>query len=676
MTRPLISFGRETTGDLRSAAAREWLVTNGLGGFASGTVAQLNTRRYHGLLIAALEPPTGRLQLVAGLDETASYAGRSYRLATHQWAGGTTDPHGYVYIESFRMEGTTPVWTYAFADALVEKRVWMQYGENSTYVLYRVLRAAEPIALELKALVNYRDYHSTTRAGQWRMDIADLSHSEPTRNGVRVSAFPGAAPFYLLGGAAQSVPAGEWYNNCFFAAERDRGLDDSEDQLFAARFNQELLPGASLTIVCTTDQSAQLDGWAALKQQEAHEGEILRAWSSAQPTVAQNAPDWLPQLVLAADQFIVRRSLPEIPDGQSIIAGYHWFADWGRDTMISLPGLTLVTGRPEIARKILLAFAEYVDGGMLPNNFRDKRVGSGKDAEYNTIDAALWYFQAVRQYFEQTDDKTTLQKLFPVLAGIVDAHLAGTRYNIHVDCADALVYGGGPGVQLTWMDAKIGDWVVTPRTGKPVEVNALWLNALAAMSEFARVLGRSEQAGRYELLRAKVTESFQKFWNPARKCLYDVIDVPGTGSDDSVRPNQIFAVSLPISPLTAEQQKAVVDLSERHLVTSYGLRSLAPGEPGYAGVYRGGPRERDAAYHQGTVWAWLLGPFVLAHYRVYGDAAGARRFLEPLAGQIHGACLGSLNEIFDADPPFTPGGTIAQAWSVAELLRTWHLLSR
>jgi predicted glycogen debranching enzyme len=361
----------------------------------------------------------------------------------------------------------------------------------------------------------------------------------------------------------------------------------------------------------------------------------------------------------------VKRALPDEPNGRSVIAGYHWFGDWGRDTMIALPGLTLATGRPEVARQILLAFAKYVDAGMLPNNFPD----AGSKPEYNSVDATLWFFEAVRQYFAATRDAQTLQTLFPILAGMIDAHVKGTRYQIHVDPSDGLLYAGEPGVQLTWMDAKVGDWVVTPRTGKAVEINALWINALETMAQLAPACKGS--SGVYQVLSSKAKEGFHKFWNAARSCCYDVIDVPGLGNDASLRPNQILAVSLPVSPLPQEQQKSVVDICAAQLLTPYGLRSLAPGEAGYHGQYGGGPRERDAAYHQGTVWAWLLGPFALAHHRVYTDRVAALRFLEPLGTAIQRYGLGTLGEIFDGDAPFAPKGCIAQAWSVGEVLRAW-----
>jgi predicted glycogen debranching enzyme len=657
-----VRFGREVCGLLESAEAREWLVTNGIGGFASGTIAGSATRRYHGLLIAALAPPAQRTLLVAAFDEIVYYGGATYALATHRWSGDAVDPQGFRNIESFRLEGTQPVWTYALADALLEKRVWMRQGENSTFVQYTLVRGSGPIELEVKALVNYRDYHGSTQARDWRMGI------EPVANGVAITAFDGAKRFYLKSAESTCEPRHEWYRHFFLPVEQERGLEDHEDHLFAALFRAKVQSGQSATILATMETDPSLDTNAARAEQAAHEQNLLEAWEGQSGSAASQSPEWIPQLVLAADQFIVKRSLPGQPEGRSVIAGYHWFGDWGRDTMIALPGLTLATGRSDIARQILLAFADYVDGGMLPNNFPD----AGGKPEYNTVDAALWYFEAVRHYFAATQDEKTLQKLFPVLAGMIDAHVNGTRYNIHVDPADGLIYAGGPGVQLTWMDAKVGDWVVTPRSGKPVEINALWINALQTIAEFARVLATPGEA--YEKLAAKATKSFQKFWNEERNCCFDVIDAPEIGRDPSLRPSQIFAVSLPISPLTAEQQQAVVDVCAQHLLTSYGLRSLAPSEPGYRGHYSGGPRDRDAAYHQGTVWGWLIGPFALAHLRVYGDRHAAIRFLEPLGISVHMYGLGTLGEIFEGDAPFMPHGCIAQAWTVGEVLRAERVI--
>jgi len=655
-----IQFGREICGDLAAAESREWLVTNGIGGYASGTIAGSQTRRYHGLLVAALQPPLGRTQLVSAIDEIAHYAEADFSLATHRWASGAVDPKGFLLLEDFHREGSTPVWTYALADALLERRVWMRRGENTTYIQYTLLRGGGPLELEMKALVNYRDFHSLTHAGDWRMNIT------PVDRGVKIQAYDGATPFYLKSSVASCEPRHEWYLGCYFAEETERGLEDREDRLFAALFRAKLEVGSSVTLIANTESTVSLDRETSRAERDNHDVKLFQEWQTRNDALAEEAPSWLWQLILAADQFIVKRSLPEEPDGHSILAGYHWFGDWGRDTMIALPGLTLTTGRLVVARQILLAFSRYVDGGMLPNNFPD----AGGNPEYNTVDAALWFFEAIRQYVVATQDTATLQRLFPVLAGMIDANIAGTRYNIHVDPADGLLYAGGPGAQLTWMDAKIGDWVVTPRTGKAVEINALWINALETMAGFARLLAKPGDA--YEQLAAESRKNFQKFWNAERNCCFDVIDSPGIGNDASLRPNQIFAVSLPISPLAPEQQEAVVDACARHLLTSYGLRSLAPGEPGYSGHYGGSPRDRDATYHQGTVWGWLLGPFALAHHRVYHDRRAALRFLEPLGRQIHASGLGTLSEIFDGDPPFTPRGCIAQAWTVAEVLRVWH----
>ena len=655
-----LEFGRETCGSLEIAEQREWLVTNGIGGFASGTVSGNLTRRYHGLLVAALHPPVGRTQLVAKLDETAHYAGIEYALATNRWLSGAVEPKGYVNIESFRLEGTTPIWQFALGDALVEKRIWMHQGENTTYVQYTLLRGGQPLGLELKALVNYRDFHSSTHAGDWQMKVDTIEE------GVQIKAFDGGTPFYLLSAGAEFETRHEWHRDCFLPLAKYRGLDDHEDHLLAAVFSTELALNQSVTLVLTTNTDAQLDGSRAWEEHAEHEKKLFAKWTSHDAQAASSAPDWVQPLILAADQFIVRRSLPEEPDGRSIIAGYHWFGDWGRDTMIALPGLTLTTGRTDIARKILLAFARYVDGGMLPNDFPD----AGGRPEYNTVDAALWYYEAVRQYFAVTQDRATLVSLFPVLEEMINAHLKGTRYQIHVDQADGLLYAGEPGVQLTWMDAKVGDWVVTPRIGKPVEINALWYNALETMAALAPAAGRSGEP--FAKMAAMVKRSFGKFWNSGSGCCFDVIDAPGIGNDATLRPNQIFAVSLPESPLAPEQQRAVVDVCASRLVTSHGLRSLAQEEPGYQGHYGGAPRERDGAYHQGTVWGWLMGPFVLAHLRVYGDHKAAASFLEPLGKQITSHGLGTLSEIFDGDAPFTPRGCIAQAWTVGEVLRAWR----
>ncbi len=653
----MLQWGREICGHLPTAEAREWLCTNGVGGFASGTVAGLLTRRYHGLLVAALTPSLERTLLVARLDDSVEYDGLKRPLFTNRWADGTVDPHGYREIESFRLEGTTPVWVYACRDSLLEKRVWMEQGANTTYVQYRLRRARRPATLEIKALVNYRDYHATTRGEGWRMTVA------PVPDGLRVIAFPGACPFVLLARGCEARPEHAWYWGFDLPRERERGLPSREDHLHAGTFRATLEPGRSLTLVLSAEPAPPLDGEEAWLRRCRHDDELLARWRQAQPE-GLAAPPWIEQLALAADQFVVRRPIPGAPEGMSVIAGYHWFGDWGRDTMVSLPGLTLVTGRPEIAGGILRTFARFVDRGMLPNRFPD----AGEAPEYNTVDATLWYIEALRTYHAMTRDDDLIVELFPVLEEIIAWHEKGTRYGIHMDPADGLLYAGEPGTQLTWMDAKIGDWVVTPRIGKPVEVNALWYNALRSMAGFSRRIGRP--AAEYNSLAARTLAGFARFWNHTAGYCFDLLDGPD-GHEPTLRPNQLFAVSLPESPLTPLQQQAVVDACARHLLTSRGLRSLTPEHPDYQGHYGGDQGQRDRAYHQGTVWGWLLGPFVLAHLRVYHDPALARSFLEPMADHLTAHGLGTLSEIFDGDPPFRPDGCIAQAWTVAEILRAW-----
>ncbi|MEH2146515.1 amylo-alpha-1,6-glucosidase [Nostoc sp.] len=662
-----IEFGREICGNLDTAESREWLVTNGIGGYASATVAGLLTRRYHGLLIAALKPPLGRTLLLAKLDETVLYDTRSYSLHTNRWADGIVSPHSYQHIERFSLENTIPVWRFAVADALLEKRVWMQQGANTTYVQYTLRRATQPLKLTLKAMVNYRDYHGDTQSNGWQMSV------EQVEQGICVTAYSDAVPLYLLSDSPKgdssasrgSVSvAHNWYYGFDLAVERYRGLRDKEDHLHAATFEVTLNPGEAIAFVASTEKQPDLHGEAALKLRRAQEQKLTGLWNSNRPLNTKESPSSINHLVLAADQFIVNRPVPEDSNGKTVIAGYHWFGDWGRDTMISLPGLTISTGRPEVARSILRTFARYVDQGMLPNRFPD----AGEQPEYNTVDATLWYFEAVRAYYNSRDDDNLLGELFPILADIINWHCRGTRYNIHLDAADGLLYAGVAGVQLTWMDAKVDDWVVTPRIGKPIEVNALWYNALRTMAKFARQLGKPHQE--YEAMADRAQYRFSRFWNDETGYCYDVLDGPD-GDDSALRPNQIFAVSLPESPLTPAQQRSVVEACGRVLLTSHGLRSLAPDHPQYQGKYGGNQYQRDGAYHQGTVWGWLLGPFVLAHLRVYKNPEQARQFLEPMANHLTAHGLGSLSEIFDGDAPMTPRGCIAQAWTVAETLRAW-----
>ncbi len=668
-----VSLGRDRCDDLGTAERCEWLVTNGIGGFASGTVSGALTRRYHGLLFAALHPPLGRTLLAVKLDEFLDYAGRTHPLCANRWSDGSIDPRGYWNIEGFCLEGTVPVWTFTAADALLEKRLWMEPGANTTYVRYTLARGSGQARLRLTALVNYRDYHGSTRAGEWHMRVETMPH------GLRVVAFDGAHPFTVLSTGASAQSAHEWYRGFELSAERFRGLDDREDHLRAGSFELTLVRGTSVTIACSADASPDLDGEAALARRRRHEELLLARWAEAQPAAAAIAPPWIRQLVLAADQFVVRRPLADEPEASSIIAGYPWFGDWGRDTMIALPGLTLATGRFADAAAILRTFAGHVSQGMLPNRFPD----AGETPEYNTVDATLWYFNAVDAYTRASGDRRLARELYPVLKDIIDWHRRGTRYSIHVDERDSLLYAGEPGVQLTWMDARLGDWVVTPRIGKPIEINALWYNALVVAAGLAKETGDRSAARDFAALAERTRESLAECFTFADGgYLYDVIDTPegdrndrGYRVDTSLRPNQLFAVAVPHTTLGREAARRVVDVCARELWTPVGLRSLATTHPAYVGRYAGDPHHRDGSYHQGTVWSWLLGPFARAHYRAFGNARLARTFLEGIAGHLGDACVGSISEVFDGDAPHAPEGCFAQAWSVAEVLAAWRELS-
>jgi predicted glycogen debranching enzyme len=462
------------------------------------------------------------------------------------------------------------------------------------------------------------------------------------------------------------TPQFDWYEDFYLSVEEYRGQNDvQEDHVYAALLRTVLRPGESSTLVASTEADAILNGDAAYAGRQVYEASLL---DRARKVHSVKLPAEVEQLVLAADQFVVNRPTVRDADGRSVIAGYPWFSDWGRDTMIALPGLTLTTGRPEVAASILRTYAQFVDQGMLPNRFPD----AGEHPEYNTVDATLWYFEALRAYHAATGDGVLVRELFPVLQEIILWHKRGTRYNIQMDAKDGLLFAGEEGVQLTWMDAKVDSWVVTSRIGKPVEINALWYNALYIMADFARMLG--EVADEYEAMIKKVKKGFTRFWNKEMGYCYDVIDGPNAeGLDGSLRPNQLFAISLPHSPLTPEQQRSAVDACGRHLVTAHGLRTLSADDKAYIGHYGGDRQKRDGAYHQGTVWGWLIGPFVSAHLRVYGDKAAARSYLDSLLRHhIRAHAVGSISEIFDGDAPFTPRGCVAQAWSVAEVLHTWQ----
>ncbi len=656
----IVSVGREICGDFDAALRREWLVTNGLGGYASGTLAGVNTRGYHGLLVAALDP---RTVLVAAAVEHATYDGNRYALSSHEYADGTIDGRGYEHLGSFSLDGMLPVWTFALADALLERRIWMPHGANTTYVMYRLRRVTvASVDLEITPLITCRDFHTLARAG-----AAPRIETLPKLPNVR--AIFGEQQIRMLASGGIFDERGEWYWNFLHREERARGLGDIADLYAPGTFRATLRLGDTLTIAYSCEDGAiDLDGDRMLATAQSRQRELLERAD------AVDADPVVQQLTLAADQFVVERAptaAGSVP-GTTIIAGYQWFNDWGRDTMIALPGLTLATGRPADAASILPGFAPFVRDGLLPNNFPD---AAGVIPGYNTVDASLWYVLAIQSYVDASGDGALARELLPIVRQIIDAHIAGTRYGIGVDAADGLLRAGEPGVQLTWMDAKVGDWVVTPRIGKPVEINALWYNALCIAARLTAP-DDAKTAAHYDALADRARASFvRRFVRDDGRGLADVVDGPDVAGDDlSIRPNQIFAVSLPHPLLDGDQAKDVVDTVARELLTTIGLRSLSRDDPSYRGAYGGDPLSRDGAYHQGTVWPWLLGPFAEAHHRVYGDAAVALAFLRPLAHHLADAGLGTISEIADGDPPHTPRGCIAQAWSVAETLRVWRKL--
>ena len=637
----------DTRGILAAMDRREWLETNGVGGYASSTVCGINTRRYHGLLVAATKPPVGRVVLLSKLDERITIGRSCIDLGANQFPGAI-HPRGFKHLLSFE-RGLFPVFEYAAEGVRIRKTIAAIHGENTTVIVYELLESAADVTLELRPFIAGRDYHSLVHANDGiRRDAA-------FDDGIfALQPYDGLPTLFLSVPEAAFHPAPDWYFNFEYAIEQERGLEAHEDLFTPGTFTRVLAKGAALVVIASTSDPRGRDGWALFDTERRRREAIANA--APMPGRMGRA------LTLAADQFIVRRGV----DRKTIIAGYHWFTDWGRDTMIALPGICLTTGRFEDARSILLAFAECASEGMLPNCFPD----GGEAPEYNTVDATLWFFIAAQRYLESSGDEAFVRDtLLPVLRDIVSWHERGTRHNIHVDDDDLLI-AGSEGDQLTWMDVKIGDWVVTPRHGKAVEVNALWFNALTILADFERRWGSSDTSGAHAAAAARVRARFREvFWNEKNGSLYDV--VRPDERDASIRPNQIFAISLPHPLLEGADAENVLRIVEQNLLTPRGLRSLSPEDPRFIGTYIGGPRERDAAYHQGTVWSWLLGPYITALVRFRGEAgiAEGRRILKAFQPHLEESCIGTISEIFDGSSPYAPRGCAAQAWSVGEILR-------
>jgi len=639
---PAIRFDRSIWADPAECFRREWLETNGIGGFSSSTVAGVNTRRYHGLLMAAVKPPAVRVLLLSKLEETLIFAEQRVELSTNFYPG-VIHPEGYRQLEEFRLD-PFPVSMFCVAGVSLEKRIFMVRGENTVIVEYELTEGPECM-LELRPLIAFRGYH-------------ELTHANPALNGAlrqsdglcSVRPYPDHPELYFAHNAERTEGCTDWYYRFEYPVERERGLDFQEDLYCPCVLSFKLAAHRPAVVIAST-QPHNAAECASLK---AREIERRRA-----PTSDGDA--FQSTLARAAEQFIVRRG-----SLYTVIAGYPWFTDWGRDTMIALPGLTLATRRFDVARGILLEFANTLDQGMLPNVFPD----SGETPQYNTIDAALWFIEAARQFLDDTNDVEFVRsKLYPKLIEIIDWHVRGTRYGIHMD-SDGLLAAGDPDTQLTWMDARVNGRCVTPRNGKPVEIQALWYNALAFAAKLAGDFKDEGARTRMEELADKVRANFDHtFWNEEVGHLYDVID--GQRRDASLRPNQLIALSLGYCAIADDRARRIIAAAEQHLLTPYGLRTLAPFEPGYRGRYEGTAAERDAAYHQGTVWPWLLGPFLVADARFHGDSARWRRshLLGALRAYALGRGCGQIPEIFDGDEPHEPRGCFAQAWSVGEVLR-------
>lgn len=691
-------------------SSREWLITNGLGSYASSDLCGANSRRYHGLFVAALDPPVKRTVLLSRLDETvypadgedndalidsqaielpAKSAVRppaksAVELSTNYWQSGAVHPRGYLRLRAFAPY-PVPSWFFELDAGMLVKQVGMLDGEQCTYIGYSwwPLNGAgrTEVGLRLSALVNFRDFHAeTSGAEDWAF------HQEPAGRRVRLCAYEGATEFFLQFNAGSYRCQSEWYWGYSWPMEKARGLRDKEDLYHAGVLQAKLKAGQFLTIRAGLAECDSLPEMFHVVKEAAQRRKRLIAGTGAVLERAGDRtdvefPSAMKAIIAASDQFIVSR---ESTGEKTIIAGYHWFSDWGRDSMISLPGLCLATGRDDEGKSILRTFSVYMSQGMLPNYFPD----AGVEPEYNTVDATLWWAWAVQKYLDRVNDIEFVRELAPLFDGALDWHLRGTRHGIKVDARDALLSGGGRSVQLTWMDAKCGDYVVTPRSGKAVEINALWFNFLRTIGTIHAILAQSSEGSdrAYHQRRLKeiarlserVKESFIKFWNPTRRCLYDVISENGD-ADASLRPNQLFAVSLPYRMLPLEMERAVIESIEKYLLTPYGLRSLEPNDARYCARYGKGlaiadQYHRDITYHQGTVWPWLLGAWCDARVNVYGRTEKnfdrIAQQLKPLLEHLHSdACIGSISEIFDADAPHRPAGTIAQAWSVAEIAR-------
>lgn len=643
----MITFSNSS---FKETSSKEWLYTNGIGGYTASTVSGANTRRYHGLLVASLNPPTDRQVLVSKVLESIVIGTEErVELSTNQYIGAV-HPEGFQYLVSFE-RNPLPKAIFEVQGSRLSKTVFMQYGSNTAVVEYKNL-GDQAIQLQLQPLFVTRDYHSLFQENSY----FDYYHEMLFDDVIKIHPHYGSAPLFMRFTKGTFTAQHDWYRSFQYEREAYRGLDDQEDAHSIGQIALTLAPQERVFLVFSTEQSA-LDG----QPQDWKQAEIERLTK----LVPENTTDtFLRDLLVSGDQFLVRRK----SEGNTIIAGYHWFTDWGRDTMIAMRGLTIAQGKQELSASIIRTFLEHLDGGMIPNRFPDQ----GETPEYNTIDATLWLFVVLLEYYEQFDNLNLIETVFPKLQEIIEAHLKGTRYNIHVT-EEGLLYGGEDLSQLTWMDAKVGDFVVTPRHGCPVEINALWYNALEIYNLFHSKFNSGESP--YESLAEKVKTAFQQYFVNDKGYLNDVV-IPNHYTDDAIRPNQIYAISLPFSPLSEEVAANVFKVVEEELYTGLGLRSLAKGDSDFKPTYGGNPWERDTAYHQGTVWAFLWGEYALAYLKQHHFSKEACQVIKEKSKALQehfyqSDCLYGISEVFDGEVPDAGRGCVQQAWSIGMMLRVF-----
>jgi predicted glycogen debranching enzyme len=670
-----IKWNPEDTSITEKLVTREWLVTNGLGGYASGTVGGVPTRRYHALLVAALPAPLGRRVMLNHLSENVIFPdGRSVNLASEERVNFGLDIPVMHYLKEFRLENGLPVWHFEIEDVVIEKSILLPHRQNSVYITYKLLAGKGPIRIELRPSIHFRPHESP---------VSEESHEYTltiVKNQFEVLTSSDFPPLRMIfyGDKTAFTSEGDHRREIFYRTEDSRGYDSRGLLWTPGYYRAMLAPNKDATLVASTEAWESIH---ALKPDLAYEVESKRREELLESASKYITNDITAELVLAADQYLITPA-GRIEDAvriyaagqklRSVIAGYHWFTDWGRDTMISLEGLTLSTGRDREAHWILKSFAHYIKDGLIPNLFPEGE----KTGLYHTADATLWFFHAVDRYVAYTEDTGMVKHLLPSFKEIINHHIKGTKFGICVDPKDGLLKQGAEGYQLTWMDAKVEDWVVTPRRGKAVEINALWYNALRLMEKWVNEENGKDESSKYKKYADKAFKSFnKKFWYEEGKYLYDVVEGED-GDDNACRPNQIFSISMTHPILEEDKWEAVLKRVEKDLLTPVGLRSLAPDHPEYKAMYFGDLRSRDAAYHQGTVWGWLIGPFIDAWLKVYPDEVEeVLKFLEGFTPHLSEACVGSISEVFDAEPPFNPRGCIAQAWSVAEVLRCYTKVS-